>query len=156
GVSWEDYEPASIAAFARWVRAHPTGVVLDVGSSTGIFSVTALCASAQASVVAFDSDLASLAAARRMCRYAGPSRLQVVQGFVGEGPREAGTRAQAAAATEARLAATGATGEAGTTKYMCMTDPQASTVTCRRLDDLLAGDPYAGRPMLVKCDVEGA
>lgn len=39
GGSWEQHEPETVAAFAQWVGRHPGTLVLDVGSSIGIFSV---------------------------------------------------------------------------------------------------------------------
>jgi FkbM family methyltransferase len=156
GASWEDYEPASVAAFARWVRDHPAGVVLDVGCSTGIFSVVALSAGAETQVVGFDPDLASLAAARRMCRFAGVRRLRLVHGFVGEAATEAVTLDVASAATEALIAGSAMRGDVGTTRYVCLGDEDTAGLACRRLDDLLAGGAFAGKPLLVKCDVEGA
>ena len=36
GGSWERYEPEAVALYSDWVRRHPGGVVLDVGSSIGI------------------------------------------------------------------------------------------------------------------------
>ena len=36
GAVWEDYEPEAVAALVGWIRKHPGGQVLDVGSSIGI------------------------------------------------------------------------------------------------------------------------
>ena len=84
GAVWEDYEPEAVAALVGWIRKHPGGQVLDVGSSIGIFSAVALFADDRTDVVAFDSDLNSLAAVRRLCQYAAGARLQLVWGFLGD------------------------------------------------------------------------
>src|SRR5262249_16914038 len=77
GGSWEKFEPESIATFASWVQRNSDGLVLDIGSSIGIYSATALFANPRVQVVAFDSDLCSLAAVRRICQYANGSRLRL-------------------------------------------------------------------------------
>jgi FkbM family methyltransferase len=63
---------------------------------------------------------------------------------------------QAAARTQAALLRSGIRGEVGTARYASLTDADADAdaVPRWRLDDLLAAP--TGRPMLIKCDVEGA
>lgn len=160
GARWELYEPETVAALVAWLGSHPGGRVLDVGCSLGILSAVVLFADPASEVVAFDSDLASIAAARRMCQYAPGRRLQVVHGFLSDLPTEVAPLAAAIAATEAELAQTGTRGDVGTTRFACLTDLQVGGPPTRRLDDLLAGEERAQavkvRPMLLKCDVEGA
>lgn len=153
GASWEEFEPASIAAYVRWLRRHPRGIVLDIGCSIGIYSLVALFAVDRVSVVAFDADLASLRAARRMTRYAGGARLQLVLGFVAGDATECDPLADAVAIT-ARLVEGAAPG-ADATRYVCIGDPAAADLPRRRLDDLFPSG-FEGRAGLIKCDVEGA
>lgn len=35
---WAEYEPECVAATIDWIRAHPNGVMLDLGCSIGMFS----------------------------------------------------------------------------------------------------------------------
>jgi FkbM family methyltransferase len=156
GGNWEEYEPQSIAAFAGWVREHPDALVLDLGSSTGIFSAVALFGAPRAEVIAFDSDLASLAAARRMCQHAAGDRLRLVHGFLTCEPSERVSIDEAVRSTETALSLTGVRGDVGTTKYTCLTDPGVGSIPSRSLDDLFPKPFAAGRAMLIKCDVEGA
>jgi FkbM family methyltransferase len=155
GATWETFEPEAVAAFADWVRRHPGGMILDVGSSIGIYSAIALFADDEVEVVAFDSDLSSLAAARRLCQHAGSGRLRLVYGFITQAGTDVALLDSAAAATEAALVRTDVRGDVGTTRYVCLTDPDAGKVPHRRLDDLLAAG-MDRRSILLKCDVEGS
>ncbi|MEO8198254.1 MAG: FkbM family methyltransferase [Thermoanaerobaculia bacterium] len=159
GAPWEDYEPEAVAALAGWLAEHPTGRVLDVGCSIGILSAAAIFSGPAVEVVAFDSDLSSVAAAMRMCRHARGERLQVVHGFLSNDPTELCSLAVAVSATKRELARTGLGGEPGTTRFACITDIHEDSAPARRLDDLMAPELENGldiRPTLLKCDVEGA
>jgi FkbM family methyltransferase len=152
--TWEKFEPEAIAPFARWVQQHSGGIVLDIGSSMGIYSAVALFTNRQVEVVAFDPDLASLAAARRLCRHAEGRRLRTVYGFVTDAPTHINSLESAVAITETSLARAAPSGDVGTTRYLCIAD-NPGNVPSRRLDDLFDETDIA-RPMLIKCDVEGA
>lgn len=155
GGSWESHEPEAIAALADWLRRRPGAIVLDAGCSVGMFSAVALFADPAAEVIAFDSDLPSLAATRRMCALADGSRLRVVHGFL-VAREGAGLRLEAAVGeTLAALAAGGHSGDPGTTRYVCLTGDAPDGIPRHRLDDLLAATEFH-RPVLIKCDVEGA
>lgn len=156
GGSWEKHEPEAVAAYARWIERHPGALVLDVGSSIGIFSAIALFADSRAEVLAFDSDLPSLAAARRLCRHAAGARLRLAHGFLAEQATRACSLATAVSDTQAELEQSGVRGESGITRYVCLTDVDRGGIASYRLDDLLAGESLEGRPILIKCDVEGA
>jgi FkbM family methyltransferase len=153
GGSWEQFELASVSAYLHWLRQHPSGIVLDIGCSIGIYSLIALFAADHVSVFAFDSDLASLRAARRMTKYASGNRLHLVFGFVADDSTESGPLADAVAATCRLMEGAAPRSDAG--RYVCIGDPAAANVPRRRLDDLL---PFGsdGRACLIKCDVEGA
>lgn len=156
GGSWEAHEPEAVSAFSQWISSHPDALVLDIGSSIGIFSAVALFASERCRVIAFDSDLPSIAATRRMCQHAKGERLRVVYGFLAERGTAAGNLSEALAATEERLSKSRVTGEVGTTRYVCLTDDVDHAVPTQSLDALLAGATGETVPLLIKCDVEGA
>jgi FkbM family methyltransferase len=156
GFGWEEYEPEPVAAFFAWLRRHPGSLVLDVGSSFGVYGVVALFADSSAEVVAFDSDLASLLAAQRVCRYASGSRLHVVWGFVAENASEALSLQQAVARTGTILSQRASSLSLGTTQYTCLTDDGIDAIPINRLDDLFSGVSLTSDEVLIKCDVEGA
>ena len=153
GGSWEDYEPESVAALTDWVRGHPEGVVLDIGCSIGIYSALALFANPTVSVVAFDADIASIRAARRMTKNASGDRLRCVFGFIAADATDHGSLSNAIETTSRLINST----EMGGTEmqYVCIGDPSAEDVPRRRLDDLFQTG-FEGRSCLIKCDVEGA
>jgi FkbM family methyltransferase len=153
GGSWEDFEPETVVAFIDWLKNHPGGLVLDLGCSIGIYSAVALFADTNAQVVAFDSDLSSLVAVRRMTTYATGERLQLIYGFLAD-HGEVGSLVSVVTATNVALAQASVRGDVGTTRYMCLVDKQTQTIPRRRLDDLFAEG--FDRPCLIKCDVEGA
>ncbi len=154
GGNWDDYEPAAIRCAADWARRHGDGVFLDIGSSAGIFSAVVLFANPGIEVLAFDSDLASLAQTRRFCRHA-EGTLRVVYGFVAAAG-SAATLAEAIAITDAELARADPSGDVGTTSYVCIEDARFADIPRNTLDDLFRSSPLGMRPMLIKCDVEGA
>jgi FkbM family methyltransferase len=156
GVSWERYEPEAVTVFAQWVRRHPGAMVLDVGSSIGIFSAVALFADPRTEVVAFDSDLPSLAAVRRLCQHAPGGRLRLVLGFLAEKPTVVRSLTKAVAATDEALAQSNVRSDVGATRYVCLTDSNSEAIPSQRLDDIFAGIDLEGRAVLIKCDVEGA
>lgn len=156
GYDWESHEPEAIAAFYHWLKNHPGGLVLDVGCSIGIFSVVALFADSEVEVVAFDSDLASLAACKRMCRHASGARLMLINGLLTNTSLTAQSMTDAAKETDSKLVAKGRFGSIGPTRYICLSDGEARHIPYHRLDDLLEAEALETRPALMKCDVEGA
>jgi len=155
GASWEQHEPETVTAFAGWIRRNPGALVLDIGSSLGIFSLVALFADPVAEVVAFDPDLSSIAAARRVCRYASGSRSRLVWGFLSKKSAVVQSLSEAVAATDEALVLSGLPGDVGTTQYVCLSDGHED-IPRHSLDDLLAHENLGGRPVIIKCDVEGA
>ncbi len=157
GGNWEVFETEAVGAFVKWVRNHPAGVVLDVGSSIGLYSAVALFAGTGVEVIAFDSDLPSLAALRRLCQHADRRRLRLVHGLVGEKADQLDTIEKALIVTETEL---DVIPELSPTRYICLEpggcSPDEVAIPCRRLDDLFPSDGSGKREMLIKCDVEGA
>ncbi|MGZ5074512.1 MAG: FkbM family methyltransferase, partial [Usitatibacter sp.] len=79
-----------------------------------------------------------------------------VHGFLTSEPSERVPIETAVRATEAALSSSGVRGDVGTTRYTCLVDPDVGSIPSRRLDDLFPERLGADRPMLIKCDVEGA
>jgi FkbM family methyltransferase len=150
GSSWDTFEPEAVAAFHAWVSGNPDCLILDAGSSIGIFSAIALFANPSCRVVAFDSDLASLAAALRMCSHASGQRLEVVNCLLTD---SAGTVVLSDAVSDTRDALKDFDGTS--TQYICLTDAGIDSIPLYRIDDLLP-DGVGCRKVLLKCDVEGA
>jgi FkbM family methyltransferase len=152
--AWEAYEQEPMRLVAAWARDHRNGLLLDIGCHLGIFSAFALFANPELEVVAFDSDLSSLAAVRRLCRHA-PGSPRTIYGFVSDtGTNEPLTTAEAF--TEATLRRHQPSGDLATTRYICVGDTDVADIPCHALDDLFPPETVAGRPLLIKCDVEGA
>ncbi|ARV63205.1 hypothetical protein BZZ01_23870 [Nostocales cyanobacterium HT-58-2] len=130
--------------------------MLDVGCAIGIFSVVGLFTSERVEVVAFDSDLASLKANERMCQYASGKRLSLVHGFASEKHLSGLGLSAARARTQELLSTSLVTGDPGTTAYICIDGNTDSTIPTHSLDGLLFAESSLTRPILLKCDVEGA
>jgi FkbM family methyltransferase len=154
GGEWDAYEPASIRLAADWAREHRNGLFLDIGSAAGIFSTVVLFANPDTEVIAFDSDLASLAQTRRFCRHASGT-LRLVYGFVADAGSQA-TLVEAVASTELELIRANPSGDVGTTRYVCIEDAGFADIPRNTLDDLFDDATLDERPILIKCDVEGA
>lgn len=158
GVNWEDYEPENVRVLTDWVAANPDCCVLDIGSSVGIFSLLALSASPRCRVLAFDSDLPSLAALRKLCRYVSGDRLQVVRGFVADKGR--GERGRdlpdAAARTQALMAKAAPKDNLESMTFTCLVHENTGDIPTYTLDEVFADGQAPQVRCLVKCDVEGA
>jgi FkbM family methyltransferase len=150
GFDFEGYEPPSVRRFWKWCLANPTALVVDIGSSVGVYTVLALSASKQTRVIAIDSDAASLKATSRLVEYCGPQgRLELLWGLLGDMPSglsvtEAAKLTQRAMSKES--------GALGTTRYVNAGTPQAALTPTFLLDDIL---DHAISPALLKIDVKG-
>ncbi len=122
GGEWESYETEEVTKLSHWIANNPDGLVLDVGSAFGFYSVITLFASQNSRVIAFDADLASLRATERVCSLAQGKRLQVIHCLVSSEHR-GGSLDEAISTTARALATSGVTGDVGTTRYVCIGDP---------------------------------
>jgi len=154
GADWEDYEPEALSLVASWACGHRRGLFLDIGCAMGIYSAVALFAAADTEVLACDADLSSLAATRRFCQHA-RGLLRTVYGFVADTGSGAGL-SLAEAQTAAAFRREQPSGDVGTTRYVCLEDPGVAEIPRNTLDDLFRAEPVEARPVLIKCDVEGA
>ena len=154
--SWdlEKWEPEAINALSQWSKQHPGGLLVDVGSSFGIFSASAMFLDPTLKVIAIDGDIESVAATRRFCRYAPtPSRLMTIHGLITDDAPPC-SLTDATSQTEVRLVASGAKGTAHSIQYANL-HSASEDLPQYRLDDLLVS-AISNQPTLVKCDVEGA
>lgn len=152
---WGKFEPATVSAFTDWVERHPTGVVLDLGSSVGVYSAIALAASPVSEVFAFDGDAIGLrvseaiatrlqARARFHCCYA----LVVAE----PGGRTLYSLEQQSTAVLDRLPLEPpSTGSA----FVNLGSAAAAEVPRVSIDELFPGWTDQ-RPVLLKIDIEGA
>jgi FkbM family methyltransferase len=93
--------------------------------------------------IAFDSDLASLAATKRLCQFA-PGKLRLVHGYVVD--RGCGLTLENATVSAPVY---------GAPIYRNFDTPDAA-IPCNALDDLFSRYPDVGRSVLLKSDIEGA
>lgn len=156
GTAWENYEVSEIRAMAAWLRKQSSADFLDVGSSVGMFSVAALNASQNVRVTAFDSDLPSLMSVKRLCRYAPNRNLRVVHGYLSERHESGLTLERAGWHTAGELARSGLSGDPEAVRYRCLDAGIEEGIPVHSLDGLLKDELESARPMLIKCDVEGA
>lgn len=153
-VGLEDYEKVNIECLVGWIRRNPDCYVLDLGCSIGIMSVVSLYASETAKVMGVDSDLSSLKATLRMCRYASGDRISLIYGLISEQSTVKRSIAEAIAQTSENLAVATVTGDPGTTRYVNI-DHAGKDAIFYSLDDLFEAEKIT-RPILLKCDIEGA
>lgn len=158
-ITWGTYEPESMGRYVRWCKdsGGRSSVVLDIGSSVGIYAVAALFADADVEVIAFDSDIVSLRLVPELAQYAPRCaiRLRRVLGYLDEQAMTRDNIKQALTASEKALA--GASASFDEISYRCLSDPLASGTPVYSLDWLLdSGNALANRRVLLKCDVEGA
>lgn len=154
---WEKYEESAMTMAVGWLRGREEPLFVDVGCQIGIYSLAALFASPTATCIAIDSDLNSLSAAQRMCRFANAEhRLKVVWGFVTDTPGcPEQTLDDAIALTAEAIAVRGIDGDPRSTRFVCLqTDGDDQSIPRWTIDQLFGES--SRRPMLLKCDVEGA
>jgi FkbM family methyltransferase len=150
-----DYELASASRVTQWLKAHPSGLLVDVGCSVSNYGIITLSSSPATRVVAIDPDLPSLVWTRFMCsKAANPGRMRLVRGFVVAEARPARTADQACADTSAELDRRSANPFAEVTKYQDSHDASNEAVPRLSVDALLEGDACNGG-LLIKIDVEG-
>lgn len=151
---WENYEKKTIEVFYNWCRLHPGVLVLDVGSSTGIFTAAALVAHHKNEVISFDADASSLSILVDFCRFVSTGRLQVVRGLITSSstyPTDLKT-----AVAESKKYLHDPTASNAQAKYVCLNHSSAEGIPKYSLDNLLQDLDLKGRPLMVKVDVEGA
>ena len=107
-------------------------------------------------MIAFDSDLASLKATKRMTSLIDRQRLRLVYGFVSNRHLSGRNLSEAKHHTLRSIEASGVTGDVGTTRYVCLDSNPAVEIPSNTLDGLLLNESTVRAPILVKCDIEGA
>jgi len=157
GRNVEKYETVEFRILRDWCQSHLDGLFVDVGCAIGYYSCAALFSSSTVEVVAIDSDLNSLKATQRFCKYASGRRLTLLQGMIADSSTCSGDYHAAARATSAAISFHKVTGDPGSTWYrnLDLASPPKD-IPAFRLDDLLAGVLLLKKPVLIKVDVEGA
>lgn len=155
-VAWEQYEETALRAFMRFVREYRTVLVFDVGCAIGMYSVAALFASEESSVLAIDADLSSVKACQRVCAFASGQRLQTVYGFASNQETTNCDIDAAVAETQERISNAGVSGDPGTNAYVCIDGQTDSQIPSYTLDSLFYSAAIQTESIIIKCDVEGA
>jgi len=154
--NWESFEPATVKRIASWIRAHDNGCLLDVGASYGVYALLATTVSRDARVIAFESSLPSLKGLRRMCQHASDGSVMYVHGFISERHTSGLTFDSAVRRTSALLETT-TEPLSSDIAFVCLPHSDGGDDTpTHSLDGLIDAGVLAGRPLLLKCDVEGA
>lgn len=156
GGNWEAYEVTAVARMASWLKATPNALVLDVGCEAGFYSLLALTAGTGTSVIGFDPDRANLKKTEQMCRYAQGDRLTLVHGFLSERHESGSTLETAARTTSEMLHGNAWREDEGRSTYMGLDVDEGKPIPTHSLDGLLKASMSRVRPILLKCDVEGA
>jgi FkbM family methyltransferase len=91
-----------------------------------------------------------------MCQYASGNRLRLVHGFASNEHLSGLELSTASAKTQELLSTSSLTGAPGTTAYICINGNTDSTIPTHSLDGLFFAENPPSRPILLKCDVEGA
>lgn len=152
---WLDYESASTRQVAGWLATRPNAILLDVGSSVGLYSLLALASSPHTTAFAFDSDPVSLNATAWLCAHTDVKRLKLVFGFVSDRPDSARDAQSAHTETAQLLSNTDFPREPAFSAYVCLDGTARPEIPVNSIDALFpAADD--SRPWLLKCDVEGA
>jgi FkbM family methyltransferase len=154
----ESYEADEFGHIRQWMGSHPGGVFVDVGCSQGYMSCAALFCDGKAQVFAIDSDLNSLKTTGRVCQFApgGGGRLHLLYGMIVGNSSEIRPWRQVEEMAMALLDNPQITGDPNSHQYVCLNQEAGQGVPRHSLDALFEEERGAGRPMLIKCDVEGA
>jgi FkbM family methyltransferase len=151
----EHYEEETVRAIADWVAANHGGVFVDIGCSFGYLSCAVRFLDPDARVLAIDADLPSLELTKRMCRYApkGRGSLELILGLIGP-MATPGVNASTAVHRTASALESAAFGDELHTNYVCLdTSISGDNLPRMALDQIVTSEM---RPVLIKCDVEGA
>jgi len=152
---WKNYEPESVDLVAGWAKAHPEGVMLDLGCAIGMFAALALQHGPRLRVIAADADDGSLACARRFV-LGDADRLTLLLGLLDAAQSLPDKWADAVNKTEQRLKDPKFVSGQAATRYVCLDDASAAELPHYSLDALGAATALPTGPLLIKCDVEGA
>jgi len=154
-----DYEAEQAGAVISWLKNNRNAIFLDAGCSFGFYSVIALFASCDVEVIGIDSDLHSLASAETLCVYASGDRLKVVHGFVSDKHLSGAPFSAAVINTQKNLPRT-TSGELDTENrsYINIYDNKDPSIPTHTIDGLFLAEGFfrKNRPILLKCDIEGA
>jgi FkbM family methyltransferase len=155
-LEWERYEQENLIKFRSWLRGKKNPLIMDIGSSFGVFTLVALAENPESEVVAFEPDLNSLKALQHLVGAYSNNRLTVIQGLISERQGKETLLKNQAENTVRELAKLRNKERIGATRFICLNDPLGAAIPVFSLDELTRDEKYSQRPMLLKIDVEGA
>lgn len=156
GCSWESYEPESLSKLHFWVKKKKTPLIFDIGSSMGLFSLASLASKKEVQVIAFESDLASIALSKKLLRFYDEKKIQYVHGFITDQGISFDNFQAAVCKTEKKINQNIQRLSKTKTKYTCLKDQRIQKIPSYSLDHLFPEKMHPDRSILVKIDVEGA
>lgn len=156
GCSWESYEPESLEKLHSWLKKKKKPLIFDIGSSMGFFSLASLASKRDAKVIAFESDLASIALSKRLLRFYDEKKIKYVHGFVSDQSSKKDKFRDAVSKTNKKIAQNIQKLSKTKTKYTCLIDSGTKKIPSYTLDRLFPGTIPTGNSVLIKIDVEGA
>lgn len=151
----ENYETENVEKLINWVQHNPKSTLLDLGSSMGIMSAIALNVSGQIQVIAFDSDLNSLKATKKICKYTKGNRLKLVYGLITEKSINNHSFVEIFPGTENLIESSYISGMPKSLKYVNIHTNSDTSIPEYAIDEIVC-EEYITSPVLIKCDIEGA
>lgn len=154
---WENYEKKPVAATIQWLNKYPRSFVIDIGCNLGLYSAVVLFASRYAEVLGIDSYLYNLKITKDTCRYSDLRRLYLIHGLIMDKHLKTQDAAEAKKTTEQGLWADTRKPDVHLETFVNVQDHDRDpAIPVYSLDGLFLDNDFNNRPVLIKCDVEGA
>ena len=158
-LDWDTYEKETLERMFKVLKESRQGkpLVVDVGSSIGIFSLAALATHPEAQVIAIDSDLPSLLVLQKLTRHYSGRRISLIHGLISERAKKEAGLPEAIQKTRQELEILSTQNQKAPTQFICLNDPNTESIQMYSLDRLFAGQEIGkASPVILKIDVEGA
>lgn len=152
---WGQYEKEAVQCLYDWIKDKKNPLVLDVGSSIGLFSLITLAARKDSELIAFESDIQSIQIARHLTKYYQEKRQQFVHGLISDKSKTGQNIKSAIKKTKQSLKKQ-TNHKIKNPHFICLEDSEARQLPQNSLDSLFAGTDLKKRKILIKIDVEGA
>jgi FkbM family methyltransferase len=158
-VDWRNYEKETLGRMTQVLQesrqAEP--LVVDVGSSIGVFSLAALATHPRAQVIAIDSDLPSLMVLQKLTQHYVGHKVSLIRGLISERADKESRLPEAIQMTRQELETLSAQKQHAPTQFICLNDPNTENIQTYSLDQLFANYEISKTsPVVLKIDVEGA
>lgn len=158
-LDWGTYEKETLERMSKVLKESRQGepLVVDVGSSIGIFSLAALATHPEAQVIAIDSDLPSLLVLQKLTQHYARQRISLIRGLISDRTNRENRLPEAIERTREQLEPLSAQKQRMPTQFICLNDPNTESIQTYSLDQLFANYEISKtRPVILKIDVEGA